>query len=321
MKVSVVFMLILLSTLNFAQIDLRTFDVTKFTGDIPLVSLQRFLQTDEYVSVEGNVYKISANKKFLSKSEIKPELLSDGNFVGLLAMTIDELRSYDGKKNPAMVAVNGVVYDVSNSTRWRTGNHQNRHNAGEELTYDILKLSPHGSKLLERVVPFAVLVFSPEQLSRYSGLNKNKAYVAAFGVVYDMTQSKTIKNGLHFGYPAGNELTFEIKQQPGHEAMLSRIYPIGLLVFDEKNLGNFDGKSVPVASKNISAYKSFVQVGNVVYDVTGTNWQEKFGVNPEALAGRDYTSQFECELQESCSHEHSDASVLKEFVKVGFGIL
>lgn len=311
---------LVLPVLVIAQVDLRTFDVTKFNGNITLVSLQRFLQTDEYVSVEGNVFRIAANKKFLTKSEIKPELLTEDRFVGLLALTIDDLATYDGKKQPALVAVKGVVYDVSNSTRWKSGVHQNRHNAGAELTYDILKLSPHGVKLLERVTPFAILVFTPDQLARFDGKNKNKAYVSAFGVVYDMTQSKTLKDGSHYGYPAGSELTFEIRQQPGHEAMLSRIYPIGLLVFDEKGLAKFDGKSIRATSK-IETYKAFIMVGNIVYDVTNINWQKSLKVDSDAPAGKDYTSQFECELEGSCSHDHVSTDVLKEFVKVGFSIL
>lgn len=321
MKKVLVLLLFLPVLSIFAQVDLRNFDVTKFTGDITLVSLQRFLETDEYVSIEGAVFRIKANKKFLTRAEVKPELLTEDRFVGLLALTVDQLSSYDGKDKIGLVAVRGIIYDVSNSSRWRNGIHQNRHNAGEELTYDILKLSPHGPRMLERVKPFGVLVFTPDQLARFDGKGKNKAYVSAFGVVYDMSQSKTLKDGSHFGYPAGNELTFEIRQMPGHEAMLSRIYPIGLLVFDEKNLAKFDGKLVKAVSRNLELYKSFIKVGSIVYDVTQTNWQEKLNVGPDAQAGRDYTSQFECELQGSCSHEHVDTEVLKDFVKVGFGIL
>ncbi len=270
-----------------------------------MVSFQRFLQTDEYVSVEGNVYKINANKKFLTSSEISPELLTNDRFVGLLALNVDEFSSYNGK---ALVAVNGIIYDVSSSSYWKKGIHQNKHKAGEELTYEILKLSPHGVKLLERVVPFALLVFTPDQLAKFDGKAKNKAYVSAFGVVYDMSKSKTLKDGSHYGYPAGNELTFEIKQQPGHENMLSRIYPIGLLVFDEKNLARFDGKSVLTFGKT-KIYKAFIKVENIIYDVTSTDWQEKLKLDPSAAAGKDYTS------------DHGDIDALKQFTKVGFGII
>lgn len=321
MKKILLLLLVLPISFIFAQINLRNFDITKFNSDITLISLQRFLQTDEYISVEGVVFKITADKKFLTRSEIKSEFLTEDRFVGLLALTIDELSYYNGKNQLGLVAVKGIVYDISNSTRWKNGVHQNRHNAGSELTYDILRLSPHGEKLLERVTPFGILVFTPDQLARFDGKGKNKAYVSAFGIVYDMSQSKTLKDGSHFGYLAGNELTFEIRQRPGHETMLSRVYPIGLLVFDEKNLVKFDGKSVQVINNKVELYKSFVKVGNVVYDVTNTNWQEKLGLEQNAQAGRDYTFQFECELNESCSHEHIDTSILNTFVKVGFGIL
>lgn len=48
-------------------------------------------------------------------------------------------------------------------------------------------------------------VFSSSELSKYNGLNGQKAYVAVEGIVYDVTN--LFQNGTHFGHKAGEELT------------------------------------------------------------------------------------------------------------------
>ncbi len=61
-----------------------------------------------------------------------------------------ELAKYDGQNgNPAYVAVNGTVYDVSNVSAWRGGVHAGGTiHAGQDQT-EALKRSPHGAKNLE----------------------------------------------------------------------------------------------------------------------------------------------------------------------------
>lgn len=67
-------------------------------------------------------------------------------------MTIEELSHYDGQDGrPAYVAVNGVIYDLTESRLWRGGVHdpsQGKATAGRDLT-DVLKESPHGDKHLK----------------------------------------------------------------------------------------------------------------------------------------------------------------------------
>lgn len=58
--------------------------------------------------------------------------------------TLDELAEFDGKDGkPAYVAVDGVVYDLTNSAAWKNGQH-NGFQAGRELTDAIKNESPHG---------------------------------------------------------------------------------------------------------------------------------------------------------------------------------
>lgn len=64
--------------------------------------------------------------------------------------TVTELSTYDGKNgNPAYIAVNGIVYDVSNMPEWSTGSHQGAL-VGRDLTAAISK-APHGSSILDNV--------------------------------------------------------------------------------------------------------------------------------------------------------------------------
>ena len=65
--------------------------------------------------------------------------------------TLEELANYDGQGGrPAYVAVDGVVYDLTNSAAWRNGKH-NGFTAGKDLTDEIKEISPHGVKNLEGI--------------------------------------------------------------------------------------------------------------------------------------------------------------------------
>lgn len=68
-----------------------------------------------------------------------------------LTLTLEELEMYDGTNgNPAYVAVDGEIYDVTDSSFWKEGSH-NGFQAGRDLTEAIKNESPHGVKNLERV--------------------------------------------------------------------------------------------------------------------------------------------------------------------------
>jgi len=76
---------------------------------------------------------------------------SDAAANGMLELTLEELKQYDGKNgNPAYVAVDGIIYDMTNIAAWRNGDH-NGYSAGNDLTDIIKNKSPHGVKNLEGV--------------------------------------------------------------------------------------------------------------------------------------------------------------------------
>jgi predicted heme/steroid binding protein len=62
--------------------------------------------------------------------------------------TLDELKTFDGLNgNPAYVAVNGNVYDVTNVKGWSNGAHQT-HLAGQDLS-SVIESAPHGTSILD----------------------------------------------------------------------------------------------------------------------------------------------------------------------------
>lgn len=64
--------------------------------------------------------------------------------------TLKELSKYNGKDgNPAYIAVDGIVYDVTNTGQFKNGKHFDCE-AGNDLTAK-LKDSPHGSSVLSQV--------------------------------------------------------------------------------------------------------------------------------------------------------------------------
>lgn len=236
------------------------FQITKYTGDYPIISPTTLEKTAGWVSVEGVVYNLgNVNlKKYVTFSEVDSKLLTKDKIVGFLGICCSELTKMSGKNAPIMVAVNGIVYDLSASKSWAGGLHKNQHTAGQDLTYDILKLSPHGISKIRSFPTYGVLVFSPDELVKYDGKNAKRIYVSVYGIVYDATYSKKFTGGEHYGHPMGVDLTSEILSLQGHAQLLSKIFPIGLFVFDDKSIAKFNGKDG----------KPFVFVGDRVYDIS-----------------------------------------------------
>lgn len=72
--------------------------------------------------------------------------------VTLKVFNAEELAKYDGQDgNPAYVAVDGKVYDVSDVPQWKNGSHFGRFQAGVDLTEEIKTISPHGVSKLDSV--------------------------------------------------------------------------------------------------------------------------------------------------------------------------
>ncbi len=67
----------------------------------------------------------------------------------MIELTIEELSQFNGKDgNNAYVAVDGVIYDVTDVPPWSGGIH-NGNEAGQDLSEQIADLSPHGKSVLD----------------------------------------------------------------------------------------------------------------------------------------------------------------------------
>jgi predicted heme/steroid binding protein len=61
-----------------------------------------------------------------------------------------ELKQYNGERGqPVYVALAGIVYDVSDCPKWRTGLHEQLHFAGFDLTRSLPK-APHTAEVFTR---------------------------------------------------------------------------------------------------------------------------------------------------------------------------
>lgn len=71
--------------------------------------------------------------------------VSDENAEQTKTYTIEELAKYDGKDgNPAYIAIDGKVYDMSDVPQWRNGLHAGSFQAGKDYTSELKQSAPHG---------------------------------------------------------------------------------------------------------------------------------------------------------------------------------
>lgn len=74
------------------------------------------------------------------------------------------------------------------------------------------------------------LILSPDELLKYDGSNNKPAYVAVDGIIYDVSNSETWLEGVHYGLVAGRDLTDEINVcHENKEEILSKLIPVGKL--------------------------------------------------------------------------------------------
>ncbi|MHC1786554.1 MAG: cytochrome b5 domain-containing protein [Christensenellales bacterium] len=170
-------------------------------------------------------------------TEVPATAAPEATAAATLELTLEELAAFNGKNGArAYVAVDGVLYDVTDSAAWKNGDH-NGFEAGLDLTEAIKTKSPHGIAKLANVVEIgklkaaASLELTLEELKAFNGKNGARAYVAVDGVIYDVTDSAAWKNGDHNGFEAGNDLTVQIKTVSPHGiSKLANVVEVGKLV-------------------------------------------------------------------------------------------
>ena len=73
--------------------------------------------------------------------------------------------------------------------------------------------------------------FTEEELTEYNGKNGKPVYIAHEGKVYDVSESKLWKTGLHMKrHKSGQDLTMDIQAAPHELEVLERFPQVGELV-------------------------------------------------------------------------------------------
>ena len=89
----------------------------------------------------------------------------DKEYFEQMHLTLDELTKYNGQDGwPAYVAVNGVIYDLTNSRLWRGGMHDPSDGhavAGRDLTDIFINQAPHDMENLKRFPIVGKIIESP----------------------------------------------------------------------------------------------------------------------------------------------------------------
>ena len=165
--------------------------------------------------------------------------------------TPETLAQYNGQNgNPAYIAVNGNVYDVSSLPLWKTGEHFGMV-AGVDLT-NLFSKSPHDLTILDRAVKIGTFgsnstdtsgnqsttistekTFTLEELSQYNGKDGQPPYIALNGLVYDVSNLVEWRLGQHYGgVKAGTDITLEFPNSPHTFTILNRANYVGILLGD-----------------------------------------------------------------------------------------
>ncbi len=167
-----------------------------------------------------------------------------------------ELARNNGKNGkPAYVAVDGLVYDLTGSRTWVNGAHsvcEEDSTAGHDLS-EAMREAPRGMRQMLLRFPIVGKMagsnatpppgahtipsqsvpqrnFTTAELAKYNGQNGQPSYVAADGVVYDVSSSSMWSGGKHsmckINSTAGRDLTQALNQSPPNMRVLLKKFPV-----------------------------------------------------------------------------------------------
>ncbi|GAA4182550.1 MULTISPECIES: cytochrome b5 domain-containing protein [Sphingobacterium] len=71
--------------------------------------------------------------------------------------------------------------------------------------------------------------YSKSQLALRNGQDKLQIWIAYNGYIYDVSDSRLWKNGMHYEHWAGQDLTEELKDAPHSDSVFSKFQVVGIL--------------------------------------------------------------------------------------------
>lgn len=72
--------------------------------------------------------------------------------------------------------------------------------------------------------------YTKQQLAIRNGQDKPQIWVAYRGLIYDVTESRLWRNGMHYEHWAGQDLTDELSDAPHAEGVFDRFDVVGTLI-------------------------------------------------------------------------------------------
>lgn len=71
--------------------------------------------------------------------------------------------------------------------------------------------------------------FSLSQLALRNGQDKNEIWIAFKGKIYDVSDSRLWRNGMHYEHWAGQDLTKELNDAPHNSNVFDKFDVVGIL--------------------------------------------------------------------------------------------
>ena len=72
-------------------------------------------------------------------------------------------------------------------------------------------------------------IYTKQQLALRNGQDKPEIWIAYKGFIYDVSDSRLWKKGMHYEHWAGQDLTEELLDAPHTEQVFEKFQPIGQL--------------------------------------------------------------------------------------------